>query len=110
MGDEEFVERKRRLGWGAEHFEESTWAGLVPPWGMMIASVRGGNTLSKTVTYLVPGITAVTARVVENELLELEEVDTAEADVESKIVTVSGRGLKDERLRQAIEDAGYEGA
>lgn len=47
---------------------------------------------------------------VENELLELEELDAAEADVESKIVTVSGRGLKDERLRQAIEDAGYEAA
>lgn len=30
--------------------------------------------------------------------------------LESNVVTISGRGLNDERLRQAIEDAGYEAA
>ena len=67
--------------------------------------------MSETVTYLVPGMHCGHCKAaVENELLELEGVDAVEADLESKIVTINGRGLEDERLRAAIEDAGYEAA
>lgn len=73
--------------------------------------MTGGSALSETVTYRVPSMHCGHCKAaVENELLELEEVDAAEADPESKVVTISGRGLNDERLRQAIEDAGYEAA
>jgi copper chaperone CopZ len=47
---------------------------------------------------------------VEREVLAVEGVDAVEADLESNLVTVSGRSLSDEALREAIEEAGYEAA
>lgn len=78
---------------------------------MMVRAFKGGSALSETVTYRVASMQCGHCKAaVENELLDLAEVDAAEADLESNVVTISGRGLNEERLRQAIEDAGYEAA
>jgi len=41
---------------------------------------------------------------------ELEGVEAVDVDVDAKVVTIRGRELSDERLRAAIEEAGYEAA
>lgn len=45
---------------------------------------------------------------VESELAGVPGVERAEADLETKLVTVRGEGLLDGALRAAIEEAGYE--
>ena len=45
---------------------------------------------------------------VERELSAVEGVAAVKADLESKLVTVTGQSLSDEALREAIEEAGYE--
>lgn len=47
---------------------------------------------------------------VEREIASVEGVAAVEADLESKLVTVTGPSLSDEALREAIEEAGYEAA
>jgi copper chaperone CopZ len=47
---------------------------------------------------------------VERELSAVEGVAAVKADLESKLVTVTGQSLSDEALREAIEEAGYEAA
>ena len=37
-----------------------------------------------------------------------EGVDTVDVDLEAKVVTVRGERLDDERLRAAIDEAGYD--
>jgi copper chaperone len=62
-----------------------------------------------TVTYSVPGMHCGHCKdAVERELAAVEGVAAVEADLESKLVRVSGSGLSDEALRGAIEEAGYE--
>ena len=63
------------------------------------------------ITYSVPGMhCGHCKRAVEAELSAVEGVSAVDADLESKLVRVSGSGLSDEALRAAIEDAGYEPA
>jgi copper chaperone CopZ len=45
---------------------------------------------------------------VNDALLRVEGVESAEVDLETKLVVVQGSRLDDERLRAAIADAGYE--
>ena len=45
---------------------------------------------------------------VERELAGVAGVAAVQADLDSKVVTVSGRDLSDEALRDAIAEAGYE--
>jgi copper chaperone CopZ len=45
---------------------------------------------------------------IEAEVGALLEVDSVDVDLETKIVTVRGRGLDDSVLRAAISEAGYE--
>ena len=60
-------------------------------------------------TYRVPGMhCAHCVEAVERELAAVPGVEQAEADLESKAVTVTGEGLSDEAIRAAIEEAGYE--
>jgi copper chaperone len=43
----------------------------------------------------------------EREIATVEGVQSVDADLEAKLVTVRGEGFSDEALRAAIEEAGY---
>lgn len=61
------------------------------------------------ITYRVPGMhCASCTAAVERELAAVGGVETVEADLEIKLVTVRGENLPDEALRAAIDEAGYE--
>jgi copper chaperone CopZ len=47
---------------------------------------------------------------VRDELIVVEGVTAVDVDLETKLVTVAGASLDDDRLRAAIYDAGYEAA
>jgi copper chaperone len=67
--------------------------------------------VSETVTYSVPAIhCAHCAMSIREEISEVEGVEVIDVDLDSKLVTVSGRELDDGKLRAAIEEAGYEAA
>jgi copper chaperone len=67
--------------------------------------------VSETVTYTVPAIHCEhCARSIHEEVSEVEGVDTVAVDLESKVVSISGRELDDGALRAAIAEAGYEAA
>jgi copper chaperone len=65
----------------------------------------------EAITYSVPGMHCGHCKdAVERELSAVEGVSSVDADLESKLVRVTGRGLSDGALREAIEEAGYEPA
>ena len=65
--------------------------------------------MSETVTYSVPAIHCDhCAMSIREEVSEVEGVEAIEVDLDAKVVTIRGRELSDERLRAAIEEAGYE--
>jgi copper chaperone CopZ len=67
--------------------------------------------LSETVTYSVPAIHCQHCGMsIREEVSEVEGVEEVEVDIDSRIVTVRGHELSDERLRAAIVEAGYEAA
>jgi copper chaperone len=67
--------------------------------------------MSETVTYTVPGIHCDhCAMSIREEVSEVAGVAEVDVDLESKLVTIRGRELSDERLRAAISEAGYEAA
>jgi copper chaperone CopZ len=67
--------------------------------------------MSETVTYTVPAIhCAHCVMSIREEVSEVEGVDDVAVDLETKVVTISGRELDDSALRAAIEEAGYEAA
>lgn len=67
--------------------------------------------MTETKMYTVPGMhCGRCTEAVERELRSVEGVESAEANLETKLVTVRGGELSDLRLRAAIEDAGYEAA
>jgi copper chaperone CopZ len=67
--------------------------------------------LSETVTYSVPAIHCQHCGMsIREEVSEVEGVEEVEVDIDSRIVTVRGHELPDERLRAAIVEAGYEAA
>jgi copper chaperone CopZ len=45
---------------------------------------------------------------VESEVSAVAGVEAVDVDLETKLVKVTGEGLRDEALRAAIEQAGYE--
>jgi copper chaperone CopZ len=47
---------------------------------------------------------------IREEVSEVDGVEDVAVDLETKLVTVSGRALDDAALRAAIEEAGYEAA
>ena len=64
--------------------------------------------MSETVTYTVPAIhCAHCAMSIREEVSEVEGVEDVVVDLDTKLVTVSGRDLDDAALRAAIEEAGY---
>ena len=67
--------------------------------------------MSETVTYSVPGIhCAHCATSIREEVSEVEGVDSVDVDLDTKVVTIHGTELSDERVREAIAEAGYEAA
>jgi copper chaperone len=67
--------------------------------------------MSETIIYSVPGIhCAHCGMSIREEVSEVEGVEDVDVDIDSKVVTIRGRELSDERLRAAIEEAGYEAA
>ena len=67
--------------------------------------------MSETVTYSVPAIhCAHCGMSIREEVSEVEGVEDVDADIDTKIVTIRGNALSDEKLRAAIEEAGYEAA
>jgi copper chaperone len=65
--------------------------------------------MSETVTYIVPAIhCAHCVASISEEVSEVEGVDDVVVDLDSKVVTVTGRELDDNMLRAAIVEAGYE--
>ncbi|HET8651794.1 MAG TPA: heavy-metal-associated domain-containing protein [Gaiellaceae bacterium] len=64
-----------------------------------------------TITYSVPGVhCAHCGMSIREEVSEVEGVEQVDVDLDAKVVTVRGRDLADERLRAAIQEAGYEAA
>ena len=64
---------------------------------------------TETITYTVPGMSCGHCRTaVTEEVTEVEGVEQVDVDLETKQVTVSGTELDDEKLRAAIDEAGYE--
>jgi copper chaperone CopZ len=67
--------------------------------------------MTDTITYSVPGVhCAHCGMSIREEVSEVEGVEQVDVDLDAKIVTVRGRDLADERLRAAIQEAGYEAA
>jgi copper chaperone len=67
--------------------------------------------VSETRTYSVPAIHCEHCGMsIREEVSEVDGVEDVEVNLESKVVTVRGRELSDERLRAAIEEAGYDAA
>ena len=65
----------------------------------------------ETLTYSVPGMhCGHCGEAVEREVAAVVGVASVQADLESKLVTVSGQDLSDGALREAIVEAGYEPA
>ena len=67
--------------------------------------------MSEMVTYSVPAIhCAHCGTSIREEVSEVEGVEDVDVDIDSKVVTIRGRELSDEKLRAAIEEAGYDAA
>lgn len=67
--------------------------------------------MSETITYTVPGMSCGHCKEsVTRELTTVPGVQAVEVDLDTKRVTVSGSGLDDAALREAIDEAGYEAA
>jgi copper chaperone len=67
--------------------------------------------VSETVTYSVPAIHCDhCAMSIREEVEEVAGVDEVAVDLDTKLVTITGRALDDAALRAAIEEAGYRAA
>ena len=63
----------------------------------------------QTLTYAVPGISCGHCRVaITGEVTQVDGVNAVEVDLESKVVTVTGTGVEDAAVRDAIDEAGYD--
>ena len=67
--------------------------------------------MSETIQYSVPAVHCEHCVMsIREEVSEVEGVDSVEIDLQSKIVTITGRELDEAALRVTIEEAGYEAA
>jgi copper chaperone len=65
--------------------------------------------MSDTVTYTVPGVHCSHCEAaIKSEVGAVAGVTAVVVDLDRKLVTVSGEDLEDERLRAAIDEAGYD--
>ena len=71
--------------------------------------VRGDNGVTEVATYTVRGVhCAQCEAAIERELVAVAGVDSVDVDLASKLVTVRGHSLDDDKLREAIDEAGYD--
>ena len=67
--------------------------------------------MTDTITYSVPAIHCEhCAMSIREEVEEVVGVEDVAVDLDTKLVTVSGRELEDAAIRAAIEEAGYQAA
>jgi copper ion binding protein len=65
----------------------------------------------QTLTYSVPGVSCEHCRTaISGEVGRVDGVSAVEVDLERKVVTVTGAGLDDAAVRDAIDEAGYDAA
>jgi copper chaperone len=65
----------------------------------------------QTLTYSVPGISCGHCRTaITGEITHVAGVAAVDVDLLSKVVTVTGTGVDDAAVRDAIDDAGYDAA
>jgi copper chaperone len=67
--------------------------------------------MTETVTYSVPAVHCAHCEMsIREEVSEVDGVEDVVVDLETKLVTISGRDLDDAALRAAIAEAGYDAA
>ena len=65
--------------------------------------------MSETIVLTVPAIRCGNCEAaIRREVGSVEGVESVEVDLDGKLVTVRGYGLRDERLRAAIDEAGFD--
>ena len=63
----------------------------------------------QTLTYSVPGISCGHCRTaITGEVTKVAGVTAVDVDLDSKVVTVTGTGVADAAVRDAIDEAGYD--
>jgi copper chaperone CopZ len=63
----------------------------------------------QTLTYSVPGISCGHCRTaITTEVSGVAGVSAVDVDLEARVVTVTGAGVKDAAVRDAIDEAGYD--
>jgi len=79
------------------------------PQGYMIGTGRKELDMPEIKTFAVEGMTCGhCTKAVHDELVSVPGVSSVDADLDTKIVTVTGNGLDEQALRSAIVEAGYE--
>ncbi len=67
------------------------------------------DTTTDTRSYVVPQMHCGSCRLtVVEELSELAEVDSVDVDLDARLVTVRGDGLRDDVIRATLAEVGYE--
>ena len=65
--------------------------------------------MAEVATYTVPAMHCATCEAsIKRELVAVAGVEGVDVDLASKLVTVRGRSLDDGKLREAIDEAGYD--
>ena len=65
--------------------------------------------MTDTLTYTVPGMSCGhCCAAITDEVTTVDNVNSVDVDLESKVVTVRGENLDDSAVRAAIDEAGYE--
>jgi copper chaperone CopZ len=63
----------------------------------------------QTITYSVPGVSCGHCRTaITGEVTQVAGVRAVDVDLERKVVTVTGAGVDDAAIREAIDEAGYD--
>jgi copper chaperone len=77
--------------------------------GHAIPEVIPYRGMADSITYAVPGMHCDhCVAAVEQELAGVAGVESVDVDLLTKLVVVTGRGLDDDVLRAAIDEAGYD--
>jgi copper ion binding protein len=63
----------------------------------------------QTLSYSVPGVSCEHCRTaITEEVTRVAGVSAVDVDLERKVVTVTGAGVQDAAVREAIDEAGYD--